>query len=576
MTAESAHGDDASNWDSWLAGWVDGTRTGPDTRTPPPTRPDRSAKLLSRRAVLGGLFAAPVAGAIGVRLLASGGEAVGATALPLTPAAPASLAGGVAPVGPVSIRDENARAGTTDWQIPQDGAVWEKVRGFVNRTSIAVGESLDLYVGTSGTAVAATVFRMGHYGGLGGRQVWTSGIVPAKAQPPARVDPKTNMRDAPWTKTLSFATDDGWVPGAYLVKLVSDDGGQSQIPFVLRADRPSDVHIQHDVTTWQAYNRWGGASLYEGTNGRSSVVSFDRPYDNSGSGHFLGGVYEIGALVESLGLDVTYSTSLDTHTRPDAVAGHHLWISPAHDEYWSLEMRNGVEAARDAGVNLMFLGANCMFRRIRLDPSPLGHARQVVNHRIATQDPLNGTDPARVTTSWREGPAARPESSIIGTYYESNPVKADLVIADASAWMFAGTGIRDGDRWPDVVGNEYDRVTPEAPTPPTIQVLGHSPVLIKGHRSFSDMTYYTTDSGAGVFSSGTIWFERHLLPGGTTYDAQIVAMMTNLLVEMARGPVGRTHPSIPNLGRFGIRAGYVPRVDPAPESSTSGSRSSRR
>src|SRR4029077_8816584 len=130
-------------------------------------------------------------------------------------------------------------------------------------------------------------------------------------------------------------------------------------------------------------------------------------------------------------LDVTYSTSLDTHARPDLVGRHKVWISPAHDEYWSLEMRNGVEGARDGGVNLMFLGANCMYRRIRLNDSMIGPNRLVVNYRSAAKVRSTRIDPQRDTKGWREAPAARPESSIVGTYYESNPVRADMIIADA-------------------------------------------------------------------------------------------------------------------------------------------------
>jgi hypothetical protein len=208
----------------------------------------------------------------------------------------------------------------------------------------------------------------------------------------------------------------------------------------------------------------------------------------------------------------------------------------------------------------MFLGANCMYRRIRLNDSILGPNRLVVNYRSAAKDPFSRIDPQRVTTSWREAPAARPESSIIGTYYESNPVRADMVIADADAWMFAGTGVRNGDRWADVVGNEYDRVTLEVPTPPTIQVLAHSPVLIKGRWSFADMTYYTALSGAGVFSAGSIWFERHLRPGQGGTDGQMAAMVANLLGAFAVGPAGLAHPSQPNLERLGIRRGYLPRI----------------
>jgi len=538
--------------------------------------------------MLAGLAAVPIMGAAWLFVReGSGGDPAGASATtnPATgPGDPSAQPEPAAVVVPHwSVVDENARPGTDAWQIPQDAPVWDKVRGFANRTSIEPGQALTLFVGTAASSFTATAYRMGYYGGKGGREVWASGPQKGKVQAPARTDKTTNMRDAPWDPSLTVDTT-GWVPGSYLFKLTSDNGGQSQIPLVVRDDRlDAAVHIQHDVTTWQAYNLWGGASLYEGANGRSNLVSFDRPYDRTGSGNFLGGVYEIAALVESLGLDVTYSTSLDTHARPELVRNHKVWISPAHDEYWSLEMRRGVEAARDGGVNLMFLGANCMFRRIRLESSSLGPNRHIVNYRIAKNDPLYATDPKRVTASWREAPAAEPESSIVGTYYESNPVKADMVIVDASAWMFEGTGIKNGDKWKNLVGNEYDRVTPEVPTPPTIQVLAHSPLTVRGQSSFADMTYYTTPSGAGVFSSGSIWFERHLFPApaattpataGPSAAAPIVAMVTNIVKTFAAGPAGHDHPARPNLAEHGIKAGYLRPIGPGLDTRTSGTHTS--
>lgn len=481
-------------------------------------------------------------------------DAAGGVTDPVTPAS------GSGP--PWTIAEENARPGTTDWQISQDPKVWERIRGYASVTSAQRGERVALFVSTAARSFTATAFRMGYYGGRGGRRIWSSGPVAGRVQVDARIERATNTRDAPWQPSVWLTLGPEFVPGAYLITLVADDGGQSQIPLVVRDDaRAAAVHIQHDVTTWQAYNRWGGASLYEGQGGRSVKVCFDRPYDLSGSGNFLGGVFEITALVESLGLDCTHSTNIDSHVRPELMGRHKVWISPAHDEYWSLEMRNGVEAARDGGTNLMFLGANCMYRRVRFEDTYVGHNRLMVNYRSAKADPLTGIDDARVTTSWREAPAARPESSVTGTYYESNPVHADMVVVDADAWMFAGTGVRNGDRWADVVGNEYDRVTLEAPTPPTIQVLAHSPVRIKGKNSFADMTYYTAPSGAGVFSAGSIWFERHVVPGGTGTDAQISAMVTNILRAFAEGPAGVRHPAVPNLDRLGIRRGYLPRID---------------
>ena len=535
-----------------------------------PSEPDDRPPW-SRRAVLGGLAASAV-GAIGwagnrsdERVSGSGRStpAQGTTTPSSTASATTSPPTTERRRGDrrVSIVEENAKPGTADWAIPQDPTRWDRIRGFANRTSVAPGETVALHISTAAPSYRVAAYRMGYYGGAGGRLVWKSGTLPGKAQAPPRTDPATNMRDAPWSPSVWIPIDGAWVPGSYLFTLTSTDGGVSQVPLVVRDDAHPDpqVHIQHDVTTWQAYNLWGGASLYQGDKGRSTKVSFDRPYGLSGSGNFLGGVHEIAMLVESLGYEVTYSTSLDTHARPADCARPKVWISPAHDEYWSWEMRQGVTAARDHhGVNFMILGANCMFRRIRLEPSALGPNRIQVNYRDPALDPLTGVDDKRVTTSWREAPYPDPESSFTGVFYESNPVSADMVIADAEAWMFHGTGVRNGDRWPRLVGNEYDRVTPEVPTPSTIQVLAHSPVVCRGHHTFADMSYYTTGSGAGVFSSGSIWFERHLAPPGSASDRPVIRMVTNLLDVFTKAPAGRTHPSKPNLDRLGIHAGYLP------------------
>ena len=523
----------------------------PDDRHRKPVRLPQHV-YYRRRAVLGAIVATPIVYA--ANRLAGGlwtPDPVDAAVGDLP------IIGAARPV--LDIVAENALPGTSDWAISPETAAWAKVRGYASRTSVVNGEPFELFVQTKAPSISIQAFRMGYYGGLGGRLIWESGPLAGQAQTPARIDRTTNMRDAPWEPTVTVTPDDSWVPGSYLFKVVSTDGGQSQIPLVVRADDlDATVHIQHDVTTWQAYNRWGGASLYEGEGGRATVVSFDRPYDLTGSGNFLGGVYEIAGLVESMGLDVTYSTNLDSHARPESARRHKVWISPAHDEYWSLEMRNGVEAARDAGTNLMFLGANAMFRRIRLEDTASGPNRKVVNYRIAANDPLYGKDDDRVTTSWREAPNPRPESSIIGNFYESNPVDADMVIVNPSHWMFDGTDVRMNQSWKRLVGNEYDRVMLEFPTPDNIEVLAHSPLVCKGKASFHDMTYYTADSGAGVFASGSIWFERHLFPGSAgADDEQIGAMVTNILRTFAAGPAGIDHPSTGNLGVLGIKAGYI-------------------
>jgi N,N-dimethylformamidase beta subunit-like, C-terminal len=525
---------------------------------------------VSRRRVVAGLVALAAAG-VGVGEVVDRHSHVGvpATRANRTTADPIGAAAATAGDGRALIQEENARPGTPGWTIPDGDARPRGIEGFTDRVSAQVGDAVRLFVRTAAPTFQVVAYRTGFYAGIGARSIWASGTVRAATQPEPIVQPDTLMVDCShWSSSLAVTIDESWPPGQYVFKLTPAFGSSSFVPFVVRDDsRHSDVVVIGDVTTIQAYNTWGGHSLYGDEAGdparRSTVVSFDRPYANGWAqvGAILGDTFNLAILVESLGLDVTYTTNVDQHEHPELVANHRVIISGAHDEYYSVEMRRGLEAARDHGVNIVFLGANAVYRRIRFEDSPLGDDRHQINYRSAAADPLTGIDPERVTTSWRERPAARPESTLTGTYYEAGQsgLSAPMVIVDAGAWMFDGTNATNGQRWPAMVREEYDRVTPGAPTPPQIEVLTHSPLVCRGRRSFSDMAYYTARSGAGVLDVGTLLFEPHLgalgRPGdldGDHPDLQIRKLMANVITEFARGPAGRTHPATPNLERLGI------------------------
>lgn len=462
---------------------------------------------------------------------------------------------------------ENAREGSADWTVPDDPDAWDRIRGYAEATSIDRAGPVRLFVASEAATFDVEAFRLGWYGGVGARRIWERRDVPAVDQPDPVVDPDTNMVEARWEPSVTVDVGADWPPGYYLLRLTSADGGASFVPLVVRDDASTaGLLIQSSVTTWQAYNDWGGANHYFGREHdpdlRASVVSFDRPYGGNGTGELFGRELELVFLVEQLGLDVTYWTDIDLHQQGERARQHAAVVSLGHDEYYTTTMRAGLEAARDAGVNLAFLGANAVFRRIRLEPSPLGADRRQVNHRDAAEDPLTGVDDANVTTNFREPPAADPESSLIGNMYECNPVEADMVVVDAGAWVFEGTNVVDGEVFPGIVGNEYDRVQPEWPTPDNVQVLAHSPVTCKGQASHADMTYYSADSGAGVFATGTLWWIRdHLLvdcrdewEDPQSWQCKVQKVTANVLSTFAEGPAGRRHPSRSNLDELGITA----------------------
>jgi len=232
----------------------------------------------------------------------------------------------------------------------------------------------------------------------------------------------------------------------------------------------------------------------------------------AGAGDFL--YFELPFLrfAEASGHPIGYATDIDLHADPHLLDGARAVITLGHDEYWSAAMRNQVVHARDTGTNLAFLGGNEIYRHIRLDPTPLGPDRLEIDYKSFTEDPASTTNPLTATQEWRSPPTPRPESAILGNFYQCNPVSADLVVADPGNWLLAGI-VTDGQKLPGMVGNEYAQVDLGVPTPRPLEVLFHSPLTCQHRPGFADVTYYTAPSGAGVFSAGTQWWICGVDPG---------------------------------------------------------------
>jgi hypothetical protein len=463
---------------------------------------------------------------------------------------------------------ETTRPGSPDWQVTRPGPE-HAIEGFADRVSVLPGEPFRLFVSTTAAGYAVTAFRIGDYEGSDARAVWTSPRQPGAVQAPPVVQPPTSTVVAPWQPSLTVDTT-GWSPGDYLLRLDGEHGAQRYVPITVRT--PSNagrVVVVNAVTTWQAYNRWGGYSLYQGPDGRresrSRAVSFDRPYEAamSGAGQFLQFELAFLRVAERAGVDLGYATDVDLHADPHLLDGARAMVTLGHDEYWSAAMRGAATAARDRGVNLAFLGGNEVYRHIRLAPTALGENRLEINYKVFGEDPASRTDPADATQDWRQPPFPRPESVLVGGYYSCFPGRADLVVADAGSWLLQGIA-SEGERFPGVVGIEYAKVDLAVPTPRPIEVLFHSPVRCGTTKKdeFSDATYYTGPGGAGVFSSGTQDWVCGMDPGcrgggsgspDSRRTAHVLgAVTTRLLQEFAAEPAGIAHPAVDNLGRLGI------------------------
>ena len=478
---------------------------------------------------------------------------------------------------------ENAKPGTNDWRLPatvrsseQDSPTgW--IEGYADAASVQYGHTLTLFVDTPAATFTVQAYRMGWYGGAQGRLVWTSAATPGGRQLVATYDRQIGMSEAPWHSSLTVPVTPQWPPGQYLLKLVSDAGGSHYVPLTVRDDRAAGgLMVVSAVTTWQAYNPWGGCSLYacsaDRRHDRAQVVSFNRPYSHQyhrGSADFLDHELPLVTLVEQLGIDTSYVTDLDLHSQPDLVNDRRGVITLGHDEYYSTTMRDALESAVARGVNLAFLGANAVYRHIRMQPDASGRPdRQMVNYREQT-DPGAVADSQQATVQWRNAPLRRPEATLIGVQYGCAGVRAPMRLVNTANWVFANTGAGNNQQIDNLVGVEFDELAPRSFTPESLEVLAASPVRCRGLQYQHVMSYYSNAAGAGVFATGTINWICAIDGSCASLEASSVVrgVTANVLLEFAQGPAGRAHPSVANSARY--RTVLAPPTDTAaPEAPT--------
>ncbi len=389
-----------------------------------------------------------------------------------------------------------------------------RIEGYASLTSVNTGDPIDLLVSTRAARYSIDVFRMGWYGGAGARHltgpIVRNGLVQSVPPP----DPETGLVDCNWRDPYRLDTRDEsgtWPSGISLARLTTMTGAgthgadvaaglQSFIVFVVRDDeRPSALLFQSSVTTFAAYNNWGGTSLYGFNSGDTPArkVSFNRPYAANPYGVRLDGAgdflrrweYNAVRFLEREGYDVTYDTDVDTHLRPLADTAsplhHRVFLSVGHDEYWSMPMRRHVEQARDRGVHLAFLGADVCYWQVRFEPDVRGNPdRILVSYKEAAGDldplALDGTPQNNrlITGRWRDRPISRPEARLVGVMYTADPVDADIIVDRPDHWAFAGTGVKKGDALRGLLGYEVDAMS--ALGPPAIERLAHSPFTDQG------------------------------------------------------------------------------------------------
>src|SRR5438445_2600086 len=455
---------------------------------------------------------------------------------------------------------ENQQPGSNGWYwfpLKWGDDTTGQIKGYASATSVNQSESITFYVSVN-PAQTYTIdfYRIGWYAGLGGRLRLHVGPLGGVQQSPCDSDPTTGLIACYRAPNYTLTVSSHWTSGVYLAHLINADGYQNYVTFVVRDGRPAPFLYQWSVATDQAYNNYPddgrtGKSLYTfnsygaktvSGDTRAVKVSFDRPFLGLGSGSLFAWEIYFVRWLERSGYDVTYSTDIDTHAHGGELKRHKAFLSPGHDEYWSKEMFDAAEAARDTGVNLAFFNANAVYWQVRFEPSAAGVANRVmVCYRDAAIDPVYGPT---TTTQWRSPPVNRPEQTLMGIQFSTQlhgNTNTAYVVTNSSHWVYAETGFKDGDVVPGIVGYEVDSFIPSYPPPnsPNQTLLSRSPVTDTGGATgFANSSIYQAPSGAWVFATGTTswsWALDNIDGSHPLIDSRIQRATANILDAFLTG-----------------------------------------
>lgn len=443
------------------------------------------------------------------------------------------------------------------------------ISGYASNASVLPGGTLMLHVSTT-----ASWFRIAVYRWIGQLNLmWVSAWQKGNHLPPGKPE-----RDWNWP-ALPLHVPAAIPSGVYIAHFQTADGRQLDLAmdsaaalFVVRSHARSAILYKIPLATYNAYNHAGGGCFYDNPprspDPPGALLSFRRPgvgiggpvfgawdhYDRASprqtfahwDAHFV-------AWLHRQGYDAAYCTDLDLHADPSLCEGHRLLLSVGHDEYWSGAMRDAVEHFVEAGGNVAFFSANVSWWRIHLPPD------------AATMRCHQGGPQGAQDHWWPASGAARPEDSLSGLSYRHGGGWWDgpretggFVVQDARHWVFAGTGLSDGqqfghDTLPPLVGYECDGapLAPRVPnalhprahrfgTPKGLHILAAAPLgegwQERPHReaALQDsphaavMSVYTR--GGTVFAAGTTDWAQVLAK-----DHPVVSTITRNVIDRLRG-----------------------------------------
>ena len=472
------------------------------------------------------------------------------------------------------IQQENKHPGTTDWQLTRVRINAGRYRttlieGYCSHQSIAAGETLSIFVSTAPIRrFTIDIYRMGYYGGAGGRHMTTLGPLEGTTQPVPELGPLPGrLRECEWSPSVEFKIPEDWVSGVYLGKLTtvpesaSDPYWQSYVIFIVRDRRPAAMLFQCSDNTWQAYNRWPeNESLYthpDGAHAPGVAVSFDRPYGkyvqifdhplSIGSGEFLLWEYPLCYWLEQHGFDVTYGSNRDT-MEAKFLTRCNTFLSVGHDEYWDTRQYRAAETAIAEGVNFLWLCGNSVFIDSPFSANAGGQPDRRIS-RVGCYGPLRQDEIESYSSLFAGLKSTAPDERKIMGVRSVVPFNGggDWTCTRPNHWVFEGTGMNHGDSIPGLVGWEHHG-EPD-PDRTGLEVLAEGRIWSGGVREGRyAATIFPGPKNNFVFNASSIFWAQglssppgHILPwshGSRPHgpDARVQQITKNLLDRAQANP----------------------------------------
>lgn len=382
----------------------------------------------------------------------------------------------------------------------------DDIEGYCGVSSVRQGAPISLHVSTRADRFDVMVERWGAQR----VPVWETADVPGVFVP---APPDADANGCRWSVSLMIPTTQDWKPGFYLITLRASGApvgrDMAHAGVVVRARRPSNAALLVLATnTWNAYNTWGGRSLYTG----GTQVSFRRPFGRGmlcrdevdrddrkarpvrwgeepdvdgaifqeyrtergypaavGSTGWFSHERRFVEWAEAEGHEFDYAVSSDLDPvsgafEPGEVEAYDRIIGVGHDEYWSAGMRDTVEAHVRRGGHVASFSGNTMFWQVRLEGATVDPAAAhdptatMVCHKYTAHqtDPVIAAGrPEAMTGMWADPMVGRPEAAFLGggsawgLYHRFGQATArgsgGFTVYRNDHWLFAGTGLRYGD-----------------------------------------------------------------------------------------------------------------------------------